>query len=65
MKAITNEEIREKLPRQAKNTKSIVEIGDDDDSIENIDTVQKLKGVRVTKTGKSLDQDKMLIRVAG
>ena len=62
MKAITNEEIREKLPRQAKNTKSIVEIGDDDDSIENIDTVQKLKGVRVTKTGKSLDQDKMLRR---
>ena len=61
MKTITNDEIREKLPRQAKNTKAIVEI-DDEDMVECIETVQKQKTVRVTKTGKILDQDKMLRR---
>ena len=63
MKAITNDEIREKLPRQAKNTKAIVEI-EDENIVEHPDAGQKQKLVRVTKTGKSLDQNKMLRRKA-
>ena len=62
MKTITNEDIREKLPRQAKNAnKAVIEIEDNDDtSVEGVDVIQKPKQVRVTKTGRSLDQEKML-----
>ena len=62
MKTITNEDVREKLPRQAKNAKAVIEIDDDDTSVEKVEEGHKPKPVRVTKTGKSLDQEKMLKR---
>ena len=41
MKTITNEDIREKLPRQAKNAnKAVIEIEDNDDtSVEGVDVI--------------------------
>ena len=67
-KALTVEETRERLPRQVKNAKNTFEIDvtDDELEIENVEEVntikQTMKGPRVTITGKTLDQQKMLRR---
>ena len=45
MKSLINEESREKLPRQAKNAKAIIEIDDDDNQVEPIEALQKPKVV--------------------
>ena len=61
MKTLTNEDTRGKLHRQAKNAKPIVEI-DDESEVDSMEGSQKTRGVRITKTGKTLDQEKMMKR---
>ena len=56
----TSEETRESLPRQVKNLKTTIDISDEETTNE-VDIV-KPTGPRVTLTGKTLDQNKMLRR---
>ena len=56
----TSEETRESLPRQVKNMKTTIDISDEETTYE-VDIV-KPSGPRVTLTGKTLDQNKMLRR---
>ena len=56
------DDVREKLPRQVKNAKKTIEIDDDLEDEADTQLKKQNKGPRVTKTGKILNQEKMLQR---